>query len=296
MAMSKIRSYSDDRSFSYDGKSKFSWNCCETRKETVPNNWRLLDWTGWHKYVVQLMIIFACDGIRVLGSPCVACNHAAEKSGHLPEKVVPTYIFSQHLLLLLFIIPITIFPAFFRGGLDVNSFNFIFVQKASRVELRNLSYANLDGVDISISSMHEDVDGWSAYVTNTTSVQHTWSKTFEHSVDAPNLTLKGNLAVLSCEAGRWKVNVDRTRHVLWEGIGDAKEEQLRLHPVELEEVNYKFVVDEASCAVPFNATLCITTEDGGVVSFRVKGELKLVAFGNFVPAFPITRKALHESR
>ena len=182
----------------------------------------------------------------------------------------------------------------------MDSFNFIFVQKAKYVELRNLSYLDLDAVDISISrrfveervsdhGMESDTLTNSAtkvvkHVVNSTIVQHSWSKVFEASVGAKNLLLKGDLARLAFEAGKWALISDMEAPVFWERIGEAREQHAELNfeaSASTEGViNKRVVMDEASCVVPFKATLFITTENDGVVPLKTEGELTLFAFGN----------------
>ncbi|CAM9864773.1 unnamed protein product, partial [Ascophyllum nodosum] len=158
-------------------------------------------------------------------------------------------------------------------------------QKAKYVELRNLSYLDLDAVDISISrrfveervsdhGMESDTLTNSAtkvvkHVVNSTIVQHSWSKVFEASVGAKNLLLKGDLARLAFEAGKWALISDMEAPVFWERIGEAREQHAELNfeaSASTEGViNKRVVMDEASCIVPFKATLFITTENDGVV-------------------------------
>ena len=184
----------------------------------------------------------------------------------------------------------------------MDSLNFIFVQKAKYVELRNLSYLDLDAVDISISrrlveervsdhGMESDTLTNSAikvvkHVVNSTIVQHSWGKVFEASVGAKNLLLKGDLARLAFEAGKWALSSDMEAPVFWDRMGEAREEHAELNfevSASTEGIMNKrvfIVMDEASCVVPFKATLFITTEDDGVVPLQTEGELTLVAFGN----------------
>lgn len=166
------------------------------------------------------------------------------------------------------------------------------------MELREISYPDPQTIDISIAQrLMDDVgsannemktDGTGKVVkrvTNVTRLRHyTWSKTFESSVEASSLTLKGNLARLSFDEGEWALGTKHLAPIFWKGIADAREESTELHieapATDGMTAGYKIVMDEASCIVPFEATMFVTTLDDGEVPLRVEGELNLVVFGN----------------
>lgn len=166
------------------------------------------------------------------------------------------------------------------------------------MELREISYPDPQAIDISIAQRLVDDMGsenneieWDSAgkvvtrVTNVTRILHyTWSKTFESSVEASSLTLKGNLARLSFDEGKWALGANYLTPIFWEGVANAREETTELHieapATQRMTGGYKIVMDEASCIVPFKATMFITTLDDGEVPLLVEGELDLVVFGN----------------